>query len=382
MDSLERYRELFPVYQRTRYLDHAAISAPSTRVRDAMHKATEEALAKSSTPEDKARDVAATRAAVARLLAAEDDEIAFTRSTSHGLGVVAGGLSWSPGDEVLLCAREEFPANVYPWTRLADRGVVVRELAARDGGVDATEVARAMGPRTRVVAVSAVQWASGASTDLDALGALCRERGVLSVVDGMQSVGAMRANVRASGIDALATGAHKWILGMGGVGILYVARSLTAKLTPMQVGWRSTARPWIFDGSVFEPRTDASKLEDGGEPPYVLLAGLRAAVELLLEVGPERIEARVRALVARLALALSDLGCDVGPAPGARAGILSFTSPRETSEALAARLRKRGIQTSVRRGRVRVSPHFTNTDEDIDALVAVVADQTAGADPS
>ena len=305
--------------------------------------------------------------------AATPGEIVFVRSTSHGLAMVAEGIDWRPGDEVAVASALEYPSNVYAWKHLADRGVRVRELRAADGAVTPEAVEEAIGPRTRAVAVSSVQFASGHRTDVDAIGRICRDRDVLFVVDAIQQAGAFPIDVKASGIHAMAACSHKWMLGLLGIGFLYVDRDLLPNLRPALVGWHSVEDPFAFDGTRFDLRTDASRLEEAA-PTFPMVYGLGAAVDMLLEAGVADTAAHITGLLDRAAGALEAIGCEVSPAPEHRAGILMIKPPSADVDALAEACAERGIAVSVRRGRLRLSPHLYNNEDDIDALVDLLRD--------
>jgi cysteine desulfurase/selenocysteine lyase len=372
-------RQLFPAYERSIYLNNAGVSPCSTRTVEAVsawvRDLCENGVANEAEWERSADRV---RSLCARAVGAEAGEIAFVRNTSHGLGLVAEGLAWSPGDEVAVATSLEYPSNVYPWLHLRDRGVVVREIAARDGGVHPDEVRRAIGPRTKLVAVSSVEYATGHATDVEGLGRVCAEAGALLCVDGIQSVGARPIDVKRAGVHFLSADSHKWMLGMPGIGFLYVDRAVVDRVRPILVGWHSTTDAWNFDVARFELRADAAKLEEGS-PTYAAIVGMGAGLEILLEIGLERVQARIAELVARLDEGLRALGCDTSPKPANRAGILTFTPPVGSAEGLHAHLMAQGVVVSLRRGRVRASPHCLNTDEDIDRAVRHVGEYLAAA---
>jgi selenocysteine lyase/cysteine desulfurase len=367
-------RALFPACANHVYLNAAGVAPTSLPVRDAVtrwigdlvghgvyHEEAWEALSEK------------VRAQTARLVGAEAREIAFVRNTSHGLGLVAEGLDWRAGDEVAVATEVEYPSNVYPWQHLASRGVSVRSIRAVDGGVVPDAVAEALGPRTRLVAVSAVQYASGHRTDLHALGALCRERGVLLCVDGIQQVGALPLDVRGAGIHFLTADSHKWMLGLPGIGFLFVDSAVLPRLRPSLVGWKSTTEAWNFDAPRFTLREDAAKLEEG-TPAYAMLAGLGAAVDLLLGFGVARVATHVQAWLADAERELATLGCTVGPVPADRAGILTVAPPGDAAAAAAA-CEAAGVRVSLRRGRLRVAPHAYSDAADLAALLRVLAAQ-------
>ena len=378
MPSLSlRYRGAFPACDGRAYLNCAAVAPGSTRVRAAINAWLDDHVAQGNSASTHwwAR-AAEVRARTAELIGAAPEEIAFVKSTSHGLAMVAEGLGWRSGDEVAVASALEYPSNVYAWKHLADRGVEVREIPVVDGAVTPEAVDEAIGPRTRLVAVSSVQFASGHRTDVDAIGRLCRDRGVLFVVDAIQQVGAFPIDVKASGIHAMAACSHKWMLGLLGIGFLYVDRDLLPNLRPALVGWYSVDDPFAFDGIRFKLRTDASRLEEAA-PAFPMVYGLGAAVEMLLEAGVANTAAHITGLLDRAAGALEAIGCEVSPAPEHRAGILMIKPPAADVDALAEACLERNIAVSERRGRLRLSPHLYNNEDDIDALIDLLRDPSS-----
>lgn len=370
--DVERLRALFPVLERQLYLNHAGVAPTSTRVAAAIASWVDD-LVQNGVRNERAWEARseAVRIAAARTIGATREEIAFVRNTSHGLGLIAEGLPWSPRDEVAVCTELEYPSNVYPWLHLGDRGVVVKPIAARSGGVVAEEVEAAIGPRTKVVAVSSVQYATGHRTDLEAVSAVCKRHGCLFVVDGIQSVGAEPIDVRRAGIDVLSADSHKWMLGLPGIGFLFVSSAVVDRIRPVLVGWKSTTDAWNFDRAHFELRRDASKLEEGS-PAYTGIYGMGAALDLLLEIGLERVRETIAARIDQLDRGLRAIGCTVGPAAGDRAGILTFLPPDGDAAALHRRLSQANVSLSLRRGRLRASPHVTTTGDDIERFLRLV----------
>lgn len=370
---LANYRDLFPITRSCHYLNHAAVSPTSTRVRDAVSAwvddLTMHGMANVAEWVRRERDV---RAAAARILGASSDEIAFVRSTSHGLGMFAEGLAWQPGDEVAVCTELEYPANVYPWMHLADRGVVLRSIVAQDGGVTVDAIAKVVGPRTRLVSVSSVEFATGVATDLEPIGDFCRSHGILFCVDGIQSVGAFPLDVARAKIDLLAADSHKWQLGLPGIGIAYVRRDVLPSLRPSVVGWKSIKTPLDFDHLSFVLRDDAAKLEEGTQS-FATILGLGAALALLEEIGIGRIAGHIADWLGEAHRDLAAAGLDPGPRPAHRKGILTFRPPSGTADEFAVRAQQAGVMLSARRGRVRVSPHFYSTDAELRALRDLLA---------
>ncbi len=355
------------------YLNHAGVSPTSKRVRDAvtswMDRLVERGVLDEPMWEKEAEDC---RARFANLVQASPDEITFVRNTSHGLALIAEGLDWREGDRIAVATELEYPSNVYPWKHLAHRGVEVDPVEAVQGAVTAQAIESVLQPKTRLVAVSSTQYATGAVTDLEAVGRLCRDRGLLFCVDGIQTLGALEIDVKKTGIHFLPADSHKWLLGMPGVGALYVDRDVIERVRPVLVGWKSTTDGWNFDRAHFELLSDARKFEEGS-PPYALIAGLHAALGLLEEVGIPVVARRIEGLINRLAEGLNQIGAEVGPLPEQRHHILTFTHPGCDGPELLHRLEEKGFVLSLRRERLRVSPHFYNTDEEIDRLVAEVS---------
>jgi selenocysteine lyase/cysteine desulfurase len=225
----------------------------------------------------------------------------------------------------------------------------------------------------RLLALSSVEFGSGARNDLEALGRLCRAREVLFCVDAIQSLGCLPLAARACGIDFLAADGHKWLLSVEGCGIFYCARERVGLLEPRVVGWRSVKDNQDFDRYHFELQPGAGRFEEG-TPNTGGIFALGAAIDLLLEVGIESVAGRVLALAQRLAQGLEERGARLlSPRAAAdRSGIVSFALANEAPADTAARLAARGVVVAARRGGVRASPHFYNDDSDLEALLAAL----------
>jgi cysteine desulfurase / selenocysteine lyase len=373
-------RDLFPATKSLAYLNHSAVSPPSLRVRDAVLAVVDDLGARGvGAAIDQEAIMEETRAFLAGFIGAEVEELAFVTNTSHALSLIAEGVGFQPGDEIAVCETEEYPSNVYPWQRLArERGVILRSIRSVRGGVTLDALREVLSPRTRLVAASSVQYATGAVTDIEAVGALCRERGILFAVDVIQSLGVRPLDVHAACVDFAAAGSHKWTLGLPGSGVFFVRKALIPTLRPALVGWRGTQTPFDFD-NVDATLADTAKRFEEGNLSLTGIAALGAGLRLIDEVGKEVVRARVTALLDDLEERLRGLGCDVSPGPGERAGILTFASPRVPADELFALLDARGVALSVRRGRVRVAPHFYNDSTDLDRLLSVVREAHRGA---
>jgi selenocysteine lyase/cysteine desulfurase len=370
--DVESLRRAFPITDRCTYLNHAAIAPLSSPVCDAIqtylvHRATWE-------DGDSYKHLAhELREALGQLVNATPQEIAFVPNTSEGLNVIANALPLQPGDNVVFCDME-FPSNVYPWMNLERQGIEARCIPHHGGGLTVEALDAHADARTRVVAVSSVEFLTGFRSDLPALGAWCRQRGAYLVVDGIQSLGVLPMDVRACHIDCLSCGGPKWLMGPAGQGFLYVRRELLGDLLPPFAGCISVAgwEHWRNYNLTFLP--DARRFELGCAN-LVGQVGLLAAVRLLLEAGIAAVE--------RWALHLTDLliedferrGYQIvsNLTPEHRSAIVSFRVPGDIAQAYQE-LTAAHIIISQREDLLRVSPHAYNTEDEILRVGQALAD--------
>lgn len=375
--TLARVRELFPHLRSGRlYLNHAATSPLSTRVVDAMRAhLTDRSEGALETYATDMPVIKSLRVDVASMIHAEGPErITFQLNTSEALNVVAAGLPWSPGDRIVV-SNIEFPANVYPFLNLRQAGVEVDILPSGNGQVTTGMIEEALTPRTRLVAVSAVQYLSGHRTDLTSMGALCRSRNMILVVDGIQAVGAMEIDVRAMQIDALAAGAQKWQMSPQGTGFLYLTGELQSRIRQKHLGWLSVADPWQFT-NYDQPLAASARRYEGGTLNVIGLVGMQAAIRTLLDVGLPAIESHLLSITGLLMDRLSGIsGLDLITPAGARdrAGIVTAAVGTGIDpQRILARLTERGVLIALREGCLRFSPHFYNTPDDMERTAAIV----------
>jgi selenocysteine lyase/cysteine desulfurase len=368
--SWKRTRSFFPVTRDWIYLDHAGVAPISTRVEEALRRyadyATRSGAADYAVYES---EVERVRSRAARLLAATPHEIAFVKNTTEGLGIVASGLDWKRGDVVLTCDLE-YPSNVTTWWGLRPRGVETVLLPSEDGRLPLERVEEALRrPRVRLLTLSSVEFGNGTRNDLESLGSLCREHGVLFCVDAIQSLGCLPLDVARCGIDFLATDGHKWLLSVEGCGIFFCTRRMLERLAPRILGWHNVAQPRDYDRYQTELRSDAGRFEEGTWNTAGIFA-LGAAIDLLLELGVEAIARRVLELTDRLVEGLRARGATLlSPRGAAASGIVSFRLENEAPAQTVERLRTQRIHTAVRRSAVRASPCFYTDESEIDALI-------------
>lgn len=361
-------RGLFPHTRETIYLNHAAIGPLSQRVVDALHQYLEE---RHRTHVENWFDfqhvLDQTCQRIATMIGTTADRVEFVPNTSMGLQVLAQGFPWEPGDRVAVPACE-FPANVYPFLNLHERGVAVDFIPHRQGTFTVADVAAVLTPRTRLLTVSAVQFLSGFRADLAALGALCRDRGVCFCVDAIQALGALRLDVEACGIDFLACGGHKWLMSEPGIGFLYVREELQARLHP-PAGWLHGPIDWDHLDRyelVFHPTARRFRT---GNVNCMGVAALHAALGLYAEVGFDWAETRVLTLAQHLADGLARLGwARFGSEdPAYASGIVTVAHPQP--EAMFQHLQQQGIQIALRNRLLRFAPTWYNTEAELEATL-------------
>jgi cysteine desulfurase / selenocysteine lyase len=379
MDPLEA-RSLFPLVDRCIFMNHAGVSPLSDRCRAAITGVVE-ALTQEAYPSGWAgREADRVRGLLARLLGAPAEGFGLTRGTAHGLSLVARGLDWREGDNV-VGARGEYPANVYPWMALGEQGVEFRMAEPVDGRVTPEAVLELVDERTRVVALSHVEFWNGYRLDLQAIGSECRRRGALLVVDAIQSAGAMRLDLGALPVDVACAGAYKWLLGPQGSGFFWCRPDLVTQLRPALVGTGSVKNDSEYFAYDLDYAETGRRFEESSQS-LLNLAAFGASLDLLLEVGMEAVEERILTLAARLAGGLAELGYELLP-PWPReaaesSGIVSFRRPGSSPQEVMRDLSAARVVGRIHSDFVRLSPHFYNTEEEVDQVLTVLAP----ADPS
>jgi selenocysteine lyase/cysteine desulfurase len=366
-------RELFAVTEQYAYLNHAAVGVLPLPTREALHRFIDAhatgGIARLASYE---LSMPRFRDTVAHFIGGHPGSVAFLRSTTDGATVLAAGLPWQPGDEIIL-PDNEFPANALPWLTLRRRGVNVRFVETARERLTPQVLQRMITPRTRVVAVSWVSFGDGYRHDVAALADVAHARGALLCVDAIQGLGAFPLDVQAANIDALYSGGAKWLLALQGVSFLYTAPAVLDRLELALPGWRSVADIWDFLNYDQDEAPDASRFE-AGTPNFLGALSLYESMGVLSAAGTQAIGKHVLSLTDRLVEGLSSVGAEIASVreAGVCSGIVTFRLPSADSVVLGKALQREGIVTTYRTSGIRVAPHGYNTAEEIDALVDAV----------
>jgi cysteine desulfurase / selenocysteine lyase len=364
-------RELFPVTRNSIYLNHAAVSPPATPTIEAVTKQLADVNENGSVNfRDWLAVKESARSLAAAMIGARPEQIAFMRNTSDGLSTIANGLSWKPGDN-LVTFRNEFPSNIYPWLRLKEaRGVEIRMCSEVDGRVNLDELIGMIDARTRIVAISHVQFASGFRTDLERIGRAARRHDALLVVDVIQAMGVIPIDVEAQLVDAAAGAGHKWLLTPEGIGILYLSERARSRIEPTLVGWTSVPNPEDY-GNYEQGWKPGTLAWESGTFPTALVYGLEASLKLLNRIGVEAIHQYLDQLTDYLCERLNGTAYEIVSSrrAGEKSQILAIRHPELSPMSLYSQLKRNNIVTAPRGDRLRISPHCYNTRDEMDALI-------------
>ncbi|MFZ2493121.1 MAG: aminotransferase class V-fold PLP-dependent enzyme [Thermoanaerobaculia bacterium] len=365
------WREQFPVTGNATYFNHAAVGPLSVRAAEAMQAHARDQRDWGATHwRDWYDEPERLRESAAKLINAEPHEIAILKNTSEGLSFIAKGLRWREGDNVISTSLE-FPSNAVPWKRLAARGVEYREVPNRAGRFSVDDVERLIDRRTRLVTVSSVAFHNGFAADLVAIGDLCEERGVLFCVDAIQSLGVIPMDVRKAKVSFLAADGHKWLCGPEGTAIFFVAAGKLEELDVVEEGWTNIERHGKFLDCTMEYLPDSRRFEAGSLNTNGIY-GLRAAIDLLLEVGVDAANARAMELARLLASKLEAIGFRIGSPQPLASPIVGAIPPdvEKTSILwLHRKLEEERIICAPREGMLRLSPHFYNDEAEVERVV-------------
>jgi len=375
----------FPATERWTYMDVAARGLVPRAARDALVGHLDERMHAEVDKNGYFEMIERVRGRFARHIHAHPDEVAFTKNVTEGIAAIAASIDWQAGDNLVICPEIEHPANVYAWLNLQRRGVELRMVTPRAGHMPVEDMVARIDERTRAVACATVTFAPGFRTDLASLGAACRSRGVMLVVDAAQSIGVLADDVERLKIDAYAASTQKGLLGLYGMGFLYCRREWAERLQPaylsrfgVDLGDASEA-----DLGNFEYRlAPGARRFDLGNYNFTAAVNVDVSLEYLERWGQQAIEAYVLNLSHQLARGLLELGLPVsGGAPGPHlahivtVGEMAAGGHDSTNDArmqsLYEHLSAQGVRLSIRRGVLRFSLHLYNTARDVERVLAL-----------
>ena len=367
----ENIRKLFPVTEKYTYLNSAAVSplptpaveAVLSQLKDVSENGTTNYLEWIAT-KDRARSL------IAEMLNVRPDQIAFMRNTSDGFASVANGLPWKKGDNI-VSFEHEFPANFYAWRSVRDRfGVELRLCPERGGRIDLDEFIALIDENTRLVSISAVQFASGFRADLEKIAAAARAVDALFAVDIIQGFGAMAFDLPAQGVDIASGASHKWLFSPEGCGMLYLSDKARERIEPTLVGWISVETPWDF-GDTEQPFKSTALAWESGTGTSSLFYGLEQSLKIIHETGLKSIENYLEDLTDYLCELISGKNYEIisSRARGEKSQIVCIKHQNGLScNEIAKKLEAEKIVVSPRGDRLRIAPHFFNNREDIEKL--------------
>jgi len=374
----ELIRREFPIITARHHLNHAAVGPWPNRTAQAVKAFAEENLSIGSSNYSKWMQVESSlRNRCSSLIGASGaDDIAFLKNTSEGLSVVAHGFPWKRGDNVVI-SNQEFPSNRIVWESLAGLGVEVRRVDLPCSADIERALISACDERTRMLSISAVQYASGVRVELNRLGEMCNQKDIAFCVDAIQALGVIPIDVESAHIDFLIADGHKWLLGSEGLAVFFCSKKWRERLELHEFGWRMVEDPLDFDSKEWRPSATGSRFECGS-PNMIGIHALHESIGLLQEVGLDVIEQRVLERTEYLFEKISSrsdlelLGCQQ---PDRYAGITVFRSRQQDNIALFERLNAENVMCAVRGGGIRFSPHFYTPLESLEFALQVTAGQ-------
>ena len=371
--NINESRKLFP-YLKTgkKYFNHAALSPLSNRVKDKIDDYLKIRSETEIEPYFKTLPEAnGAKEKLANLLGVSSKQLSWATNVSESLNILAQGLKWGHGDEIIL-NNIEFPSNVYPFLNLNRQGVNILFAKAEAGVVDLPQIEKLVSERTKLISISMVQFLTGYKADLKSIGDFCKSKNIIFCVDGIQGIGAVNLNIADCKIDFLTGGTQKWLMGLQGLGYFYISDSLMEVVDQKHVGWTSVKNAWNLLDYNLELLESAERYQCGTLPRIAIIA-VNASLSLFEEIGFRKIEEQI----INNSLYLIDLLKSNGYHPILKsvtnkkiAGIISFR--HKNSEKVVQKLEKLNTICSVREGLIRVSPHFYNTKEELESLVSEI----------
>ncbi len=369
--NVKKIREKFPYLQTGKiYFDHAAVSPLPKPVVESIDKYLfERSVSQVNNYHAGLSKVDELKAQLAKLINVSPDRIAFTKSVTDGMNILAQGLKWNHGDRIIL-NDIEFPANVYPFLNLNKQGVEIDFVKSHNGIVSLEDIESLITPKTKLISISFVQFLSGYRADLESIGKLCKEKNIIFCVDGIQGLGALQLDFKKYNIDFLSGGSHKWLMALMGLGFIALTEELQEKIDPKAVGWISVENEWDLLDYKLELKQTAERFQTGTYS-FIGVNALSEALKFFEEIGYNEIEKRILFNTEYFRNRLNEIGIEplLGNINSSYfSGIVTF--PVNNAEEIINRLREKNIIGSMREGKIRFSPHFYNTEDEIDTVIS------------
>jgi cysteine desulfurase / selenocysteine lyase len=370
--DINEVRELFPYLKTGKiYFNHASTGPVSTRVLESLNAFLRNAS------EGKIDDyptilatMQETKQELGNYLNCSPDRIAFLDNTTNGINIIASGIEWKKGDRIIL-NDAEFPANVYPFLNLQNKGIEVHFVKSKNGSASAEDIIEAITPSTRMISISQVQFVSGYRVNLQKIGKICREKGIIFCVDAIQGLGALRIDVEKDMIDFIACGVQKWMLGLQGLSFIYITKELQDKLNPAYIGWLSVNDAWNMLDYKLDLKESAEMFQTGTVNTLGIFS-LNASIKLFNEFGYENVENNVLNNSEYLIKRLQKSGIDPLVTGDRKylSGIVTFRHPHHQN--IYEALEQENVICAIREGSFRIAPHFYNTQEEIDRFIEIL----------
>lgn len=370
MKTLDDIRAEFP-YLKTgkKYFNHAAISPLPLSVKKTIDEYLNIRTESDIEPYFiTLSDAKGAKENLGKLLNAAPSLLSWTPNVSSSLNIIAQGFNWDPGDEIIL-NDIEFPSNVYPFLNLKKNGINILFAKNTNGAVDIDEIEKLVTTRTKMISISMVQFLSGYKANLKVLGEFCKHKGIIFGVDGIQGVGAANIDIKECNIDFFAGGTHKWLMGLQGLGYLYISEKLMERIDSKFVGWTSVKDPWQLIDYELDLLDTANKFETGTLPRLAIIV-LNSSLEFFGKCGYDYIHQRILANSLYLAERLREIGIKTVLEKINDQNIAGIISIKfENAQHAIKKLEAANIICSLREGVIRISPHFYNNREDLDYLI-------------
>lgn len=368
--TIDEARNLFPHIKEGKiYFNHASTGPLSTRVSKVLeHQIKEKTTGEIDGYANFVNTTAETKSLLGKLINCSADNIAFTDNTTNGLNILAQGLKWNEGDEIILNDLE-FPANVYPFLNVKEKGVNLKIIKSENGRVVPEKLMEAVTEKTKLISVSFVQFLTGYRIDIENLGKFCEENNILFCVDAIQGLGAVQLDVTKCKVNFLSCGSQKWLLGLMGLSFIYVNDRLMQSIHPAYAGWLSVENAWNLLEYELKFRPNAERFQPGTLNAFGIYA-LNESLKIFFEIGWEIVENAVLNNSIYFINKLDELNFNPilkGLEAKNFAGIVSFKHHKSTQ--IFETLKNKNIHCAVREGMVRFSPHYYNVKDEIDTVV-------------